>query len=227
MMIDYSGAYRDLRVRVTHLLRTTDPADLERRAPATPEWRVRDVLAHLAGVCDDVSNGNLAGVATDDWTSVQVTKRREWSLEEILEDWDRNASTLEASMNDLGPGIGQMLADATTHEHDIRGALGIPGGRDAPALVIGFEWSAEALGSRLDEQGLGTLRIEHEHGTTAAGAREPVTRLRASRFDVARAMTGRRSRAQLRAMAWEGPLDPEELLLSPVIFSLPEQDLVE
>jgi uncharacterized protein (TIGR03083 family) len=226
-VIDYAGGYRDLRVRVTELLRTTDAADLERRAPATPGWRVHDVLAHLAGVCDDVLNGNLAGVATDEWTSVQVTKRCDWSLDQILEDWNHSASTLEASMNDLGPAIGQMLADATTHEHDIRGALGIPGGRDAPALVIGFEWSVEALGSRLDEQGLGTLRIEHERGTIAAGASEPVTRLRASRFDVARAMTGRRSRAQLRAMAWDGPLDPEELLLSPVIFRVPEHDLVE
>jgi len=226
-VIDYSGAYRDLRVRVSDLVRAANDTELAKVAPATPEWRVRDVLAHMVGVCDDVSNGNLAGVATDDWTDAQVVKRRDWSLEEILADWDNNATRLEVGMNDLGPAIGQMLADASTHEQDIRGALGAPGGRDAEALVIGVEWGLDVLGQRLAQDGLGTLRVEHEDGTSNVGEGDPVTRLQASRFEVGRAMTGRRSRAQMHAMSWDGPLDPEALLLAVAIFTPPEHDLVE
>jgi uncharacterized protein (TIGR03083 family) len=225
--IDYAGAYHDLRVHVTALLRDTEPSELEKVAPATPAWRVRDVLAHIAGVCDDVSNGNLAGVATDEWTDAQVAKRRAWSLEKLLDDWEANATTIEASMNDLGPAIGQMLADAVTHEQDIRGALGVPGGRESPALVIGVDWALGILGLRIAQENRGSLRVEHEVGTTEVGDGDPVTTLRASRFEVGRALTGRRSRAQMRAMDWEGPFEPEALVLAPTIFTPPAADLVE
>jgi uncharacterized protein (TIGR03083 family) len=225
--IDYAGAYRDLRTRVTDLLQDTDAAELDTIAPATPQWRVRDVLAHVAGVCDDISQGNMAGVATDDWTSVQVQKRRDWTLDELLADWDTNATNVEGFMNDLGPAIGQMLADAATHEQDIRGALGVRGGREADALVIGVEWGFGVLGDRLARDGLGTLRIEHDGGTSELGAGDAVTVLRVSRFEVGRAMTGRRSRAQMRALDWDGSLEPDALLLDTNIFEPPADDLLE
>jgi Mycothiol maleylpyruvate isomerase N-terminal domain len=66
--IDYAGAYRELRDRVTELVRANDDSRLDVIAPATPAWRVRDVVAHLAGVCDDVTHGNMDGVASDEWT---------------------------------------------------------------------------------------------------------------------------------------------------------------
>ena len=77
-MTDYEAAYRELRERVTELLADRTDAELEQVAPATPAWRVRDVVAHMAGVCDDIMNGNMAGVATDAWTQAQVDKRAGW-----------------------------------------------------------------------------------------------------------------------------------------------------
>ena len=130
-------------------------------------------------------------------------------------------------MNDLGPAIGQMLADATTHEFDVRGALGEQGGRDSKALVVGLGWAIdESLGPRFTRDGLGTLRIEHEAGTDTAGSGDPITTVSASRFELVRAMAGRRSRAQMAAFDWDGPLDPAELLLAD-FFTPPSADLVE
>lgn len=224
---DYAGAYHELRTRVADLVCNADPAALEVKAPATPEWRVRDVVAHLAGVCDDVSNGNMDGVASDAWTNAQVATRADWPIDQLLDDWDEHAQKVEAVINDLGPASGQMLADASTHEQDIRGALGVPGGRESDATAIGVDWGLRAIGGRLKAQGLGTLRVEHESGSTEVGKGEPVTTLRASRFEIGRALAGRRSASQVQALDWDGPLDPAQLNLLPELFPPPTADLIE
>jgi uncharacterized protein (TIGR03083 family) len=226
-VVDYSGAYAELRARVSALVRGRNDADLERVAPATPEWKVKDVVAHLAGVCDDVSNGNMAGVASDDWTAAQVAKRRNWPIDKVLADWDEQAAKIEPMMNDLGPAIGQMLADAATHEQDVRGALGEPGGRDSSAVEIGMEWALQqGLTPRYESEGRGMLRVEHEAGTSTAGSGEPVTTLRTSRFEFVRAMAGRRSVNQMKAYEWDGPLGPDDILMA-TFFTPRAADLVE
>ena len=117
---------------------------IDRRAPATPEWRVHDLLAHLSGVAADIVQGNLAGVATDPWTAKQVEARRDWTLEQLLGAWDEDGSAVDATIDGLPPGtFGQLLFDTWTHEQDLRGALGVPGvarRRRAPARGSG-RWS--------------------------------------------------------------------------------------
>ncbi len=226
-MTDYSSAYCGLRTRVLELLRSRDAADLDAVAPATPEWRVRDVVAHLAGVCDDISNGNLEGVASDEWTGAQVDKRRDWDHEALCADWETNGPAVEAMMNDFPPvAVGQMIFDATTHEQDIRGALGVPGGREADSLAIAYDWALDRLGERLDAAGDAPMRFETEAGTRVAGTGAPTATLRASRFDVLRSMSGRRSVAQVEGLDWEGPPRVTDLLLAD-FFVPPPDDLVE
>ena len=238
---DYESAYRDLRVRLTDVLASADQAALDAVAPATPEWRVRDVAAHLAGVCDDFVHGRMADVAAtgsllvavsslervNDWTDAQVARRAEWSIDQVLDDWAEQAVQVEATMNALHPAIGQMVVDAVTHEHDIRGGLGMRGGRNSPAMVIAVDWLLYPLSKRLKNDGLGTLRIQHEGGVAELGAGAPVTRLGTTRFEFVRAVTGRRSMAQMRAMGWDGPLDPRVLILASDLFSPRPTDLVE
>src|SRR5262245_40632639 len=72
MSDEHADAYRDLRERVTVLMADVDDAALAAPSPATPEWTVHDVFAHLVGVTDDVVAGRLDGVATDEWTQKQV-----------------------------------------------------------------------------------------------------------------------------------------------------------
>jgi uncharacterized protein (TIGR03083 family) len=124
---DYAGAYHEVRVGLIELLRSRTEPELDTIAPATPEWRVRDIAAHLAGVCDDITQGNMAGVASDAWTAAHVAKRADWTMDQLLTDWGEQANVVEDQMNAWGPGMGQMVFDAFTHEQDIRGALGEPG----------------------------------------------------------------------------------------------------
>ena len=106
---DCAVAYGELRLRVTELVRSADPAALDALAQATPEWRVRDILAHMSGVNTDIVNGNLNGVASDEWTDAQVATRREWPVDDnplhhaphtvnsLVGDWDHPYSREEAA----------------------------------------------------------------------------------------------------------------------------------
>src|SRR2546430_15013614 len=87
-MTDYAQTYGALRSRVSDLVRGADDEQLQRHTPAAPEWRVRDVVAHLSGITADINAGNLDGVATDPWTARQVDARRDWSIEQVLDEWD-------------------------------------------------------------------------------------------------------------------------------------------
>jgi len=217
---DYAQAYRGVRGRVIEVVRDADDAALNAPAPATPEWRIRDIVAHLTGVCADVLAGNLDGVATDDWTSKQVTDRRDVPFDELLEEWEEKGTAIEAVMPDFPPiAAGQMVADSVTHEQDIRGALDTPGGRDSDALDGAFRWGAIVL------DGSEPLRLESEAGAVAVGEGDPVATVRTTRFELVRSYTGRRSLDQMRAYDWEGDPRPERLVLP--IFSPRETPLVE
>jgi uncharacterized protein (TIGR03083 family) len=194
-MTDYAKTYRALRGRVSDLVRDADAEQLEQYAPAAPEWRVRDVVAHLCGITADVNAGNLDGVATDSWTARQVDARRDRSIEQILDEWDAEGAKVEAVMSNFPEvAVGQMTMDAATHEQDIRGV---------PMLAATVD-PANA-----------TLRIETDIGTATVGTGERRLGVRVERYELFRTMTGRRSAEQIRSFDWDGEATPE-LLVFPI-----------
>jgi hypothetical protein len=108
--------------------------------------------------------------------------------------------------------VAQMTMDAATHEHDIRGALEMPGNRDSDAVAIGFDFGVEVTTGTVD-QADATLNIETEAGTRAVGGGARQIGVRANRFELVRAMTGRRSVDQMRDFDWDGEAAPELLVL--------------
>jgi uncharacterized protein (TIGR03083 family) len=224
-MTDYAQTYSALRGRVSDLVRKANPDQLERLAPAAPEWRVRDLVAHLSGITADINAGNLDGVATDAWTARQVDARRDWSIEELLEEWDTEAPKVEAVMATFPEAaVGQMTMDAATHEQDIRGGLERPGARDCDAIAIGLDWAVPMLTATVDPAGA-TLRIETENGSSTIGTGDRHFGVRADRYELFRTLTGRRSADQIRAFEWDGEAAPELLVLA--IFTPRPTPLVE
>jgi len=224
-MTDYAETYRALRGRVGDLVRDADEEQLERLAPAAPEWRVRDLVAHLSGITADINAGNLDGVATDAWTARQVDTRRDWSIDRVLDEWAMEGSKVEAVMSSLPEiAVAQMTMDAATHEHDIRGALEMPGSRDSDAIAIGFDFGVEVATGTVD-QADATLNIENEAGSRTVGGGARQIGVRANRFELVRAMTGRRSVDQMRDFDWDGEAAPELLVLP--IFTPRPSPLVE
>src|SRR3954447_17095190 len=140
----HAREYGALRTRVRTLLTAADPGALDAVAPATPNWRVRDLLAHMVGVVDDVAHQRLDGVTTEPWTAAQVSARQDRTVAEMLDEWDEIAPPFEANLAQLPAMItGQVLFDVVTHEHDMRHALGAPGARDVPAVTMSFDWMVE------------------------------------------------------------------------------------
>jgi hypothetical protein len=166
---------------------------------------VRDVVSHVAGVVDDVLAGRLDGIASEPWTGAQVAAGRRLALGELLERWCADAPSFEAMLDVAGDRGRQAVADVVTHEHDIRGALARPGARGTDAVAIGLGFTAVACADSARGRGLslGFRSTAGEHFGPAHAA----SVLRGTSFDLLRAVTGRRSEAQLLAMSWSGRAD--------------------
>jgi uncharacterized protein (TIGR03083 family) len=220
MSDEHADAYRELRERVTVLMAEVDDATMAAPSPATPEWTVHDVFAHMVGVTDDVVAGRLDGVATDEWTQKQVDTRRDATKWELLAEWSEKGPQFEDVMRGAPPEIaGQALFDAATHEHDLRYALGKPGARDSAAIAEAWTWMVRMR--------MGGVRFVTDEGDDViAGADAPAATVRTSRFEILRACTGRRSASEVAAYEWEGEVQPEVMLGAP-LFTLREQPLNE
>ena len=211
-----AALYRQVRTEVLAVARERED-DLDRWAPATPAWRVRDVLAHLAGVCDDILHGNLAGVATDGWTAAQVEKRRSWPAAAVLDDWDEHGREVDAIIDGApSDAWGQLLFDAWTHGQDVRGALGAPGGRDSAIAARAYDWMANGLDQRDRAEGRAALSLVTETATRDVGVPPAAATVRTARFELLRGVTGRRSVPQMQRWAWTGAPQPERLVLAPI-----------
>ena len=211
--IDHAAAYRGVRVRITALVHHLPEETLDRLAPATPEWRVRDVVAHLAGGTADIVSGNLADVASDEWTAAQVHARRDIPIGEVLDEWARCSAIVEPMIPAFDPLTRAMLlTDAVTHEHDLRGALGVPGERDSDAIGYAFRGVSGGIGAQ--RGATGALRIRHDAGEAVVGTGEPTATVQTTRFEIVRASVGRRSYNQIAAWDWEGDARPETVVLS-------------
>ena len=221
-----SELYEEGRSRIVELVRE-GPADAS--VPTCPAWTVRDVLAHVVGVCADVVAGNIEGVATDPWTAAQVEQRRPRSIDELLAEWDEVGPPVAKMADQFGPAGHQLLFDLTSHEHDIRAGVGRPGARDSAAVADALGFIATGLvGPSIDERGLAPLEVVTDAGRFLLGSGDqPALGLEASAFVVMRALSGRRSARQITAMGWSA--DPAPYL--PAIvgrpFTMPADDVEE
>jgi uncharacterized protein (TIGR03083 family) len=219
----HAVAYAELRERVTALVADLAPAELECPAPATPGWRVRDVLAHMVGVTDDIVNGRFDGIASDAWTAAQVDPRRAVPITDLLGDWAHYGPQFVKLLGDAPAEIaGQALFDSMTHEQDLRHAVARPGARAGDAMALSWSWIVDTRTSA----GATAIRLVSEHDDDIAGTGEPRATVRATRYELLRAMTGRRSHDEIAAYEWE-PAPDLELLLAAPFFTIRTTSLGE
>jgi uncharacterized protein (TIGR03083 family) len=214
-VLDTAAAYRVVYERVDALIRGRgDIADLS--VPACPAWTIRQTVAHLAGVAQDVVSLNLADKAADSWTQAQVDRLGGHSIDELLDRWGQLIDTVTATLA-LAPQTSacQLVFDTLTHEHDLRGALTEPGARTGdPTFEVAMEFLTTMGDQLIRQAGLPTLRlITPTIGSVHLGdsniVRDQVA-LDVSDFEALRALGGRRSIRQLLALPWLG--DPTDLL---------------
>ena len=218
-----AAALADLRVRVVALIGAFDPATLDGPAAATPEWRVRDVLAHMVGVSEDIVHGRVENIASDEWTAAQVDKRRDVTTDDLLAEWAEFGPQFEQLLAGAPELIaGQAVFDAATHEHDVRTALGRPGARMSDAMEVSWDWF---VGTRA-AAGLPTIRFVTERGDETLGAGTPEFVVHAPRFEILRAITGRRTESEMAGYGWEPAPDPACLIVGE-LFTIRAESLGE
>jgi uncharacterized protein (TIGR03083 family) len=219
--------YADVRLRMSDLARGLSGEQAETPVPGCPGWTVRGVYAHATGVVADVVAGNLDGAATDPWTQAQVDARAASPLPAILDEWAELAATFEPRLDEFPKAISRtLLIDLVTHEHDVRGALGMPGGTDSEAYTIARKGFAVGLAKTLEERGLPPLRLEAPDWSFDTGPDPAVTVRAPHSFEFFRALAGRRGIKQVLGYDWSA--DPEPYL--PVVNHfgpIPEADVPE
>ncbi len=215
---DLSRLYRDARERVISLLSEVGAAAQEARVPACPDWSVRDVVAHLTAIADDSLAGRLTGPPDDAQTAAQVARFSRRDLAGIIAMWAEIAPQFERRVGQFQ--VWPAVIDVVSHEHDIRGAVGRPGARDAAGV-----WHCAQLlltGLRPPVP----LRVLVEDAEFRLGPGDGTElRLTTSRFEALRWRMGRRSRAQLAALDWSG--DPIQVIDHLAVFGPAASDLVE
>lgn len=214
-IFDAAAAYRLVYGRVDALIRgRAEVADLT--VPACPAWTIRETVAHLAGVAQDIVALNMEKKVADSWTQAQVDRLGGHRIDELLDLWGQMIDPVTATLA-LAPQASacQLVFDTLTHEHDIRGALSEPGSRTGDlAFEVAMGFSTTMGDQFIRQAGLPALRlITPTIGSVQLG--DPHTApgqvaLNISDFEALRTLGGRRSIRQLLALPWHG--DPSNLL---------------
>jgi len=204
--------YAEGRERVVGMVTGLSPEQAAAPVPTCPEWSVADVVAHLTGICADVLAGNTDGVATDPWTAAQVSARRGRTVDQLVAEWSETGPRVEALSEEFPPELGaQWIADLTTHEHDIRNAIRQPGARDSAGVETGLDFVvAFGFQPSVAAHELPPIEVRTDDKTWLASGTVTGASLEGPPFELFRAFTGRRSAAQIRALAWS--VDPEPYL---------------
>ena len=232
-------AHAGVRVRLTDLLRGADEARMAATVvPACPDWSVTDTLAHTVGVCIDIAEGTLGtDVGTAAWADDHVTRFTGLGVAGLLERWAEVGPVIDSLAGMMSKRVAsQFCFDATTHEHDIRGALGQPGGQDSDGVEVGIRFMEMGLDHGVRNAGLAPVLFVSDvdrvvigapdgPGALEASAVDDLPTLRAPRFELLRAIGGRRSAAQVRAMAWTTDPEPYLALLTMGPLRPPEHAL--
>lgn len=248
-MPDFPAAYDGVRRRITELVCEAEPQALAQRVPACPDWSIRDVVGHLEHVTEEYAEGrhhystnDVQQFATswaedrpgvDEWANAGVAARREWSVDELLSEWERRCKRLYEMMRgnvDLPAGASHefltwaTVGDAAMHYQDIRGALGLEPDRHDYATKLAYVQYTHTLilrsGALLSQPP--ALCITTQRGEVSIGKGEP-TQVELDWFEFLRTICGRRSVEQVAGLL--APLDAEPYLAAFQMYPYPNQPL--
>ena len=235
MPIDTAAAYLDGKRSLVEAVTKATPKQREQTVPACPLWTVTDVVRHVTGIAADLADGTLPtdfnpveGWQTDEgrtqgdaYTDHHVATRRDRSLDDVLAEWQENTDRLlpilrgEQQAPQPFPFVELIpVNDLAVHLHDVRGALRQPGDRDTPLVRLAFASYVAAFAMRLKARGLPPVRIRYDGKVRVTGEGEVAATWSGSRFELFRALAGRRSNPQIAAMQWAGYAAPYVPLVS-------------
>lgn len=200
--MDHAEAYRQVQERITALV---DESNADTEVPTLPGWDVKDVIAHCAGFITAFRSGDPQAFGPD-WGDREVEARRDRSLKDCLIEWaDLTAGADDLFSSRLAP---VAVSDVLAHEQDIRTALGAPGARDDENIAPAVEMALSFVEQKMKAEAVPSFRVVTEDIDRTVGEGEPEATLRTSTFELFRAVQGRRTVEQVKALEWDGDPDP-------------------
>jgi uncharacterized protein (TIGR03083 family) len=222
--VDCGRLYEQTRVDLVTLLTSLDADQLATTVPATPEWRVRDVLAHVVGITFDLNRSRFDATTPEEWTQRQVDERREATVADLVAEWDHEAPTFEDGLRLFGYELGShYVADLHAHLQDVRSALRRPPACDERTVLVALDFFLGSLDEDLRAAHAGAVELRIGREVHVAGDLPVRATVTAEPFDLLRTLSARRSAAQIRALDWDGDVDA--VLEHLGRYPLPEHDL--
>jgi uncharacterized protein (TIGR03083 family) len=225
-VVNLDTAYADTKAKLLGDILAAGDAAWDLMVPATPAWRVLDVVAHVTGIAADAAYDRVpaglnlleqfrdADVAAvrDDFASGQVERRQGMSPHDVVAEWDEVEIALLARLDPDTPADRRLFVgldaivttDLCVHADDVAGALGVPPHRGSPAAGIALATYAFGVDYRIRTLGLAGLTLRYGERERALGEGEPAATLTGDRWELLRVLAGRRSRSQIEAMDWTG-----------------------
>jgi uncharacterized protein (TIGR03083 family) len=182
-MTDWAEVYRANVEAVCALAETLHAEDLSRLVPATPDWTVHDLLAHLAGTPADLLADRMDDAPSPAWTARQVDARAARSPADLVAELRSNVDAVVATLE--GNERPALVWDAVVHHADLHEALG----KGAPPEQM-WRPVLEALAPRMLGESAGAVGEVPD-------------------YELFRAFFSRRSRTQM--LGWGTPLEPAML----------------
>jgi uncharacterized protein (TIGR03083 family) len=199
-------AYTELRARVSELMQSLTLQQAQTTVPHCPQWTVKDCFAHMVGIPEDVINGQMEGVASEAWTDRQIKRHAQDSVSDLLAAWESNAAVFAKILPNIPqPVISQFMFDQTTHEHDIRTAVGKPGARGTLAVAVAEGFIRNSLAQQSDP----AIAQLANHKLTG--------------FEYLRSLSGRRSRSQISKNGFD--IETVEAFIRTMPFDIPQSDV--
>jgi uncharacterized protein (TIGR03083 family) len=246
-MVSLDLAYAETKAALLDDLRTSGDSCWERMVPATPDWRVRDVVAHVTGIAGDAGRGTMpadfnileqfrdddVAAARDRYAEDHVTRRLGMAPWDIVAEWDTIEPGVLARLAPDCPddqrlpfGLDAVInIDVCVHADDVAGALGLPAHPGSAAAGIALAGYCFGVDYRVRSLSLPAFAVRYGSRERVLGEGPAATTLTGDRWELLRAFAGRRSRSQIRAMDWVGDPDPY-LALIPA-YGERDGDLIE
>ncbi len=202
--MDLVGAYQRTRGRVQTLTREASADELARAVPACPDWSVHDVLAHVVATPAALTRGRLPDGDINAWLDTLIAEREYETVNDLCAEWNGLDGSLGALLN--GP-AGLLFADLAIHEHDLRSALDRV---DHEALDVDafMPYLMGSFTGYLAPFELPPIEVHDGERSWCSGEATPGWTLLVDPWEAMRALNGRRTADELRALPSKGDAEP-------------------
>lgn len=222
-VLELSAGYHATRERIAGLVGPLDEQGLATTVPACPAWTVHDLLAHVVGIPEALSQGDMPGADIQGWLDGLIEARRRTPVPELLERWEACGPTASSIVDASG---GQLFADVVSHEHDLRGAIGQAGARGLPEVRAAVQVLLDLLAPDITKAELGALVVDSGGVRWASHVAKPGCTLHVDPWEATRVLMSRRTAEEVRALPASGDVEPYLAVLQ-AHSPLPETSLGE